>query len=183
VIAATNRCLTSEIREKHFREDLYFRLSVVSLHLPPLRERPGDIPGLVQYHTRRAAMKLGVPVPKMSDDAMTLLMHYHWPGNIRELQNALEQALVQETGGTVMPRDLPPSVVLGPDAAIMTRATVDKDDKEQLVTELRRHRGNHTKAAAALGISRTTLWRRLRRQPSSAELAPAPELSLTVATT
>jgi DNA-binding NtrC family response regulator len=173
VIAATNRCLRSEIRERHFREDLFFRLSVVSLHLPPLRERPDDMPALVQSLARRIATRLGVPAPKVADDAMALLLRYRWPGNIRELQNALEQALVQEPGGLITAHDLPPSVVLGLDETMLPPAP-EIDETEQLVTELRRHKGNHTKAAAALGISRTTLWRRLRRRNGAA----APELAL-----
>ena len=90
VIAATNRCLRTEIQRGHFREDLYFRLSVISLHLPPLRERRAIIRPLSQYHMRRAAQKLGLPVPELSAQALHVLIGYGWPGNIRELQNALD---------------------------------------------------------------------------------------------
>lgn len=159
VLAATNRNLEQEIRQRRFREDLYFRLNVINLHLPPLRERKADIPELVEHHLRRAATRLGVPVPTLSPEVLPLLNRYDWPGNVRQLQNVLEQAIVQACDGVVTSLDLP-------DAIVRTRpvGVADADDdaeRERLLTSLRRHNGNHTHAAAELGISRTTLWRRL----------------------
>jgi DNA-binding NtrC family response regulator len=169
VIAATNRSLETEIQAKRFREDLFFRLSVVQLHMPPLRERTADIPALVQYHVRRAAARLGVPVPKVSRDAMTLLARYRWPGNIRQLQNALEQALVQATDGVITPDDLPAAVARVTSAvAVAFEALPFETELDRVTRSIERHNGNHTQAAAELGISRTTLWRRLR------QLAPEP---------
>jgi two-component system response regulator AtoC len=168
VIAATNQSLTSEIRERRFREDLFFRLSVVSLHLPPLRERRADIPALVQYHLRRLAQKLALPVPTVSDEAMSLLLRYNWPGNLRELRNALEQALVQAVDRVIMSHDLPLGVQRGSMDAIASAAPAGADGHEALVSALRRHR-NHGEAAASLGISRTTLWRRLRQLNSTSD--------------
>jgi two-component system response regulator AtoC len=169
VIAATNRSLTSEIREKRFREDLFYRLSVVSLHLPPLRERRADIPALVQYHLRRIAQKLALPVPTVLDDVMSLLLRYNWPGNLRELRNALEHALVQAVDRVITPHDLPLSVQRGSVETIgggtAAASLWAAEGHEALVSALRRHR-NHGEAAAALGISRTTLWRRLRQMNS-----------------
>jgi two-component system, NtrC family, response regulator HydG len=167
VIAATNRPLLSDIREKRFREDLYFRLSVVSLHLPGLRERRADLADLVQYHVRRVSRKLGIPAPRMSDEAMTLLLRYDWPGNIRELQNALEQALIQDSDRLITPQDLPPSVQRGSMELVTSAMQGAEQDQATLASALRRHRGNRSEAAASLGISRTTLWRRLRQLNSN----------------
>jgi DNA-binding NtrC family response regulator len=171
VIAATHRSLTDEIRRGRFREDLFFRLSVVSLHLPPLRQRRADIAALVQVHARRVAAKLGLPAPTISDGAMSLLQRYDWPGNVRELQNALEQALVQRPAAVIMPVDLPPAIrgMGAPTPAAPESA------HEDLHAILRRHKGNHTQAAAALGISRSTLWRRLRRLSALSQLSLHPD--------
>jgi transcriptional regulator of acetoin/glycerol metabolism len=104
----------------------------------------------------------------VSDDAMTLLLRYDWPGNIRELQNALEQALIQDTDRLITPQDLPPSVQRG-SMELITSATSGGEEQDQatLVSALRHHRGNRSEAAASLGISRTTLWRRLRQLNST----------------
>jgi DNA-binding NtrC family response regulator len=169
VIAATNRSLEAEISQKRFREDLFFRLSVIQLHLPPLRERRADLPALIQYHARRAATRLGLPTPKIAREAMAILVQYHWPGNIRQLQNALEQSLVQAVQGVITAHELPAAVVRGKGFA--TAATFECElptEHDRLATTLRRHNGNHTEAAAELGISRTTLWRRLRQQKTLA---------------
>lgn len=162
VIAATNQNLRAAIRQKSFRDDLFFRLSVVWLELPPLRERRGDIPALVNYHVCRAAMKLGLTVPKISKEALALLIHHHWPGNIRELQNTIEQALVQKSGEIITPDDLPPAVRYEMDAPLKVHEVDDVLTGAGLMIALRRNNGNHTQTATELGISRTTLWRRLR---------------------
>ncbi|HLG59548.1 MAG TPA: sigma-54 dependent transcriptional regulator [Vicinamibacterales bacterium] len=174
VVAATNRCLLTEVRDRRFREDLYFRLSVVWLELPPLRERRADIPPLVAFHTRRAATKLGVPVPRISEAALDMLLRYRWPGNIRELQNAMEQAIVQDGSGIITPDALPASVQRVLSAIGPVLSSLITDPGEQLETVLRQHRGNRTHAAAALGISRTTLWRRLRQLNAPAVGLPVP---------
>ncbi len=163
VIAATNMMLWSAIREHRFRQDLFFRLSVISLQLPPLRDRRGDIPALVHYHLRRAARRLCLPVPAITDEAVSVLVRYDWPGNIRELQNALEQALVQDTDRVITPHELPLAIQRASPHQIVATHPINGNDHEMLTTILRRHRGNHAEAAAALGISRTKLWRRLRQ--------------------
>jgi DNA-binding NtrC family response regulator len=165
VIAATNRCLAADIRDRRFREDLFFRLSVVSLHLPPLRERRGEILPLLSYYVRRAARRFGVDEPTIAPEAIDILHSYHWPGNIRELQNALEQAVVQQSSGAITPRDLPDRLfepAVSAPAPRERRTPVERTD-EIVVSLLRQYNGNHTETAAALGISRSTLWRRLRR--------------------
>jgi two-component system, NtrC family, response regulator HydG len=164
VIAATHRCLDSEVRAGRFREDLFFRLSTVSLHLPPLRERRVDLPALLDHIMRRLALKLRMPVPRVSDDAMALLVRHDWPGNIRELQNALEQALIQQSAGVITPAELPLRIAHVVDE-IGAGGTRTRSPEHDVIAVLREHTGNLTEAAAALGISRTTLWRRLRRLP------------------
>jgi DNA-binding NtrC family response regulator len=167
VIAATNRSLVSEIVQRRFREDLYFRLNVISIHLPPLRERRSDIPALVAHHLERAAANHRTATPTVSDEALSVLVRYAWPGNVRELQNVVEQALIEARGGTIMPTDLPSH--LGRPSPWTQPSDESRGVALDVLTDaLRRHQGNHTNAAAALGISRTTLWRRLRQlKPSS----------------
>ncbi len=161
VIAATNRCLVTDVEDGRFRRDLFYRLSVISLHLPPLRERPGDILPLVELHLRRASARLGRPVPSLSSDVRVLLEQHYWPGNVRELQNVVEQALVQAARDVITPDDLPASVVAG---LVAPRKPFDLrlGDDHCVTTALQQCGGDRRKAAAALGISRTTLWRRLR---------------------
>jgi two-component system, NtrC family, response regulator AtoC len=176
VVAATNRSLDAEIEQRRFREDLFFRLSVIQIHLPPLRKRRADIPALAQHLVRRAAHKLGLRPPGFTREALSMLVAYHWPGNIRQLQNVLEQALVQVTGDTVTPFDLPPEIVHPGDVSVASRAHHVEHERDRLATTLRRHNGNHTQAAAELGISRTTLWRRLRDQKTAPEVADVPDV-------
>jgi len=170
IIAASNKDLPAAIRQKQFREDLYFRLNVMSLELPPLRERRRDIVPLVNQHARHAAAKFGLSVPTMSEEAMSLLLHYDWPGNVRELQNAVEQALVQTLGQTITPEDLPSAIRSGAHA-VTAGDWLDRTqtEREQILLTLQRHDGNQTKSAAELGISRQTLWRRMRRLEISVE--------------
>jgi len=174
VVAATNRDLHTEIREKRFREDLFFRLSVVPLYLPPLRDRKADLPALIEYQARRAALRLGVPIKSVSDEAMAMLVTYHWPGNIRELQNVLEEALVRDCSCLITPLDLPSHIASGSPAVWLRGPSDHPDHRRELLTVLRRHNGNHSEAASALGISRTTLWRRLKQHdtPSRLHLSP-----------
>jgi DNA-binding NtrC family response regulator len=182
VVAATHRCLTDEIRRGRFREDLFFRLNVVALRLPPLRTLERAITPLAQHHAARAAERLGVPVPELSEAALHILRRHRWPGNVRELQNALEYAVVQRPGGVVTPADLPEAIVVAVLGTALTGSTGNGHDAGhgELVQVLEQHHGNHAKAASALGISRTTLWRRLRQfrtdqQLNVASMARGPE--------
>ncbi|TVP72548.1 MAG: sigma-54-dependent Fis family transcriptional regulator, partial [Gemmatimonadales bacterium] len=110
VLAATNRDLEVEIREGRFRQDLYYRLAVLKLELPPLRERGGDLVLLARHLLERHAGRMGIPVPALDGDAMERLQGHAWPGNVRELENVLERALVLAEGGRIQVRDLPPEV-------------------------------------------------------------------------
>jgi DNA-binding NtrC family response regulator len=172
IIAATNRRLEHEVRAEHFRLDLFYRLCVVSLAVPPLRERPADIPALAEHFLARHAAKYGKAVADFSASAMEHLTRWRWPGNIRELQNVIESAVVLAAGHTVTIDDLPPHIVEGGmGGATSTSAAVPAADQQmaQLLAAFERCGGNQTHTAAALGISRTTLWRRLRRMQAASD--------------
>lgn len=124
VIAATNQDLERAVAEKRFREDLFYRLNVVRVRLPPLRERPGDIPLLADYFLRRGAQKFGRPPGLLSAEALALLERHSWPGNVRELENALQHALVVAKGETILPADLPASVRAPLSAAVPEQTEV-----------------------------------------------------------
>ncbi len=160
VIAASNKDLRQEVASGRFREDLYYRLCVVPLHLPPLRERKEDIPLLVEAFIEKFNAR-EERIGEVSTRAMALMMGYDWPGNVRELENAIEHAYVTSTTGRVERRFLPTVLqgrVLGADNQ------VDETDEEgnELLQALERCRWQKSAAAQELGISRTTLWRRMK---------------------
>ena len=165
VIAATNRDLAVMIADGSFREDLFYRLNVIEVVLPPLRERREDIPALAEHFMARAAGKLGRDV-RLSADAVERLLRYPWPGNVRELENALERAAILARGDAVTPEDLPPHVAaglsLGPSPALPRQTTLAETERDHILTTLERFGRNHSAAAEALGIGRTTLWRKLK---------------------
>jgi DNA-binding NtrC family response regulator len=170
LIAATNKDLLALSREGKFRDDLYYRLSVVPIHLPPLRERVGDIPLLANSFLRELSGDYGKSVPTFSTEVMELMLHYRWPGNVRELRAAVEHALVLCRGDRVAARDLPPAVrtpvVVQTEAAtcqaISTgRLTMKEAERQLLIHSLQEAGGNRTLAAQKLGMSRRTLHRRL----------------------
>lgn len=170
LVTATNKNLKSLVKEGRFREDLYYRLAVVEIHLPPLRERAVDIPALASAFLKEFAADNGKPVQSMSTDAMELLLKYHWPGNVRELRAALEHAVVLCRGDQITPRDLPPSVRT-PQADYTEantreqlatgRLSMKEAEKQLLIHALQETNGNRTEAAKKLNISRRTLHRRL----------------------
>ncbi|MBK7367820.1 MAG: sigma 54-interacting transcriptional regulator [Candidatus Eisenbacteria bacterium] len=167
IIAATNRDLPRDIREGRFREDLYYRLRVVPITMPPLRERREDIEPLALHLLGRVSGRLGRSM-LMSPDARRALLEYHWPGNVRELENAIEYAVAVCRGQTIHDTDLPVEVrevrltgSAAPAPPAFAR-TDDEVERDQLHRTLEQHRWNRAAAATALGISRTTLWRRMR---------------------
>jgi two-component system response regulator HydG len=185
VVAATHRDLIADVASGRFREDLYYRLNVVLIELPPLRERREDIGLLASYFLERAASRAGRGSMEFSPEARRLLERYDYPGNVRELENAVEHAVAVAEGTTLLPADLP-SAVTAP--RLLNRADgratpvvllprprdTGRDDgrenwslvdveRDHIVRVLRRHQGNSTSAAKQLGISRTTLWRKLRQ--------------------
>ncbi len=158
VVAATNRDLRAEVAAGRFREDLYYRIAVVEIALPPLRERGDDLVQLTRRLLERCAAEHGVEVPRVHPDAMRRLAAHPWPGNVRELQNVLSRALVMGDGELIRVDDL------GLQAAPVARTRREADDDEQrrILEALRANRWNVSEVARRLGIPRTTLYRRLQ---------------------
>lgn len=165
VIAATNENLQELVRKGKFREDLYYRLKVIEIPVPPLRERKEDIPDLVEYFLAQYSKELDRKIDKISPETMRLLTNYSWPGNIRELKNVIERALVLGTGNTLEPGHLPLEIKEGTPT---TKANLPNDwslssaEKWHIERALRHTNGNKTKAAELLGISRNRLDRKLK---------------------
>ena len=168
LLAATNRNLATMVAEGKFREDLFFRLNVVQLHLPPLRDRREDIPLLAVHFLREAAKDNDKPFREMTSEAMKCLAAYDWPGNVRELRAAIEHGVVMAGGPKITLRDLPPSVRATAPGAF-PRGPLPLDLGETELALIRRAlgecKGNRTLAAQKLGISRRTLHRKLREHP------------------
>jgi two-component system response regulator HydG len=164
VLAASNRDLKAEVARGAFREDLYWRLAVVELHIPPLRERPDDIPLLARHFLDQAAERLGVAPFDQSDALLARLAAHNWPGNVRELQNAIERLVALSPDGELdlallSPGRPPPSS----DDQSCLRDKVDAFERGLIVDALRACAGNRTEAARQLGISRVTLHDKLRK--------------------
>ena len=169
LIAATNKNLEAMVQAGTFREDLFFRLSVVPIKLPSLRERAGDVPLLAQNFLREFAKENAKPVKVFAPDALELLMKYAWPGNVRELRSAIERAVVLCRGEKVTARDLPESVrgLVTPGGSEARRILARNDltmaeaEKQMIIRALDDTKGHRTRAAQILGISRRTLHRKL----------------------
>jgi DNA-binding NtrC family response regulator len=166
LIAATNKNLEELVKAGTFREDLFFRLRVVEIHLPPLRERAGDIPLLAQSLLREFARENGKPVNDFTADAFEALMNYSWPGNVRELRTAIEHAVVFCRGEKIGARDWPPSVRGGggrsePQLLQRNDLTVKEAEKQLIIRALKETDGNRTLAAKKIGMSRRTFHRKL----------------------
>jgi DNA-binding NtrC family response regulator len=198
VIAATNKPLEEAVANKQFREDLFYRLNVVRIHLPALRERREDIRLLVNYFLKKLA-----PKPKsISPDVLRALEDYHWPGNVRELQNVMQRALVVAKGDAILPGDLPPEIIGAPGPAKVagTVATsgaaaapgdlpslaqalfrwarkesklkvIPAVERELIIEALKETGGNQVQAAKILGITRATLRKRIDKFKITQELA------------
>jgi DNA-binding NtrC family response regulator len=165
LIAATNKNLRQMVEEGTFREDLFYRLYVVAVDIPPLRERMGDIPLLIQHFLTTLAEENGKTVEGLTPEARSALMHYAWPGNVRELRNVLERMVVLSRGNRLTLRDIPEAIRsdLPPGHAPRSLAemSLDEAEKQLIIQALAAHQGNRTKAAEQLGISRRTLHRKL----------------------
>ena len=171
VIAATNRDLAKAIEEGKFREDLFYRLNVVPITVPPLRERKEDIPLLVDHILEKLAAKIKRRAPKISPEAVGLLMDHNWSGNVRELENALEFALARPDDDIISPQSLPPWIGRR-DGRADARGkplgkVVKQREKEEIVKTLVLCQGKVAAAAKALGVGRTTLWRKMKRHQIS----------------
>ncbi|MBI98137.1 MAG: transcriptional regulator [Verrucomicrobiales bacterium] len=170
LIAATNRNLEEEVAKGNFREDLFFRLRVVEMYLPPLRERGTDVVLLAKAFLNEYARENSKTIEELHPDAIEALLNHEWPGNVRELRTALEHAVVLCRGNSITLRDLPPSVrgessgMTHPDAkAVLGKPdlTVEDAEKALIIRALKECQGNRTKAAAKIGMSRRTLHRKL----------------------
>jgi two-component system, NtrC family, response regulator HydG len=165
VIAATHGDLATLISQGSFREDLFYRLNVIQVMLPPLRERREDLPALAEHFLARAAAKLDREL-RLSPPALERLLRYPWPGNVRELENAIERAAILARSAIVEPYDLPPHVSaglqLGPSPALPQQITLAEAERIHILQTLERFGRNHSGAAEALDIGRTTLWRKLK---------------------
>lgn len=169
VIAATNRDLVEAVENNTFREDLYFRLNVIQVRIPPLRERMEALPVLISHFLTRANGRYGKQVRGLDDQAMSLLRHYDFPGNVRELESLMAHAVIMCDGGLIRARDLPDAVQFGrkPRLALPYKAEsaivpLAELEEQHIRAALERLNGNQSLAAKKLGISRSTLWRKMR---------------------
>lgn len=167
IIAATNKNLKRLMEEERFREDLFYRIGVIPIHLPPLRQRREDIPLLIEACMNRLRLKTAKPITEINKAALELMVGYDWPGNVRELINVMEYAFVLCSGGEISPQHLPAHVSGMPSPGIpegppRMQERSPGDEKQALVEALDKADGNKSEAARLLGISRVTLWKRLK---------------------
>jgi DNA-binding NtrC family response regulator len=189
LIAATNRDLAEMVAEREFREDLFYRLNVVPIYIPPLRERRGDVPTLATAFLERASRKNEVQVRGFTPEAMAQMESYHWPGNVRELRNIVERVAILCDSDRVELRHLPPEIRKSPPPSAVGRlpatweefkklkqqvrdASVQELERRFLIEALERSGGNVTKAAADVGIQRTNFHALLRKYSLSSDVGP-----------
>jgi DNA-binding NtrC family response regulator len=170
VILATNEDLTRAVAEARFRQDLFYRINVINIELPSLRERISDIPLLAEHFLSDVCADSGRPARGFSADALQALCRYHWPGNVRELQNVVERAVLLGKGPTVELTDLPASVTAGAALQASTsaagqtlRAALNVPERQIILETLQEHNWNRNATAAALGINRTTLYKKMKK--------------------
>jgi DNA-binding NtrC family response regulator len=166
VIAATNKNLLELVQQGRFRDDLYYRLNVIEIHLPALRERIEDLPLLAEHFVEHLAAEMGRPPVELSEETLRLLMAYDWPGNVRQLENAVERALATCHDHRLRPEDFA-FLAPGPeglhDGTAAPNVTLAEMERRMIEAALRRSHGNVKEAAAALGIDRSTLYDKLKR--------------------
>ncbi|MCC6465391.1 MAG: sigma-54-dependent Fis family transcriptional regulator, partial [Planctomycetes bacterium] len=164
LVCATNRNLRAMVKEGRFREDLYYRVNVVTVSLPPLRERAGDLPLLVQHFVKREAVRLAIP-----PDVMEVLGRYHWPGNVRELENVVRRLAALAQGGVARQKDLPPELLEagrlppGEEPATGLVGDMERLERGSIVSALDETGWNISRAARVLGIGRTALQYKLKK--------------------
>jgi transcriptional regulator with PAS, ATPase and Fis domain len=168
IITATNKDLRELVQAGAFREDFFFRVNVIPIHLPALRERLDDLPLLAETFFHRLKAKTGKDIQGISHEAMDVLYRHNWPGNIRELKSVFEYAFVVCNQATIQPEHLLPSVQHSEGSEMASKpvhqpATSSERKKQELIEALQRTGGNRSEAARLLGISRTTVWNRMRR--------------------
>ena len=169
LVAATNRPIAEAVRSGALRQDLYYRLNTFQIPIPPLRERREDIPALITLFVGRFSRQLGKPEPVLTTEALDALINYAWPGNIRELQNAIEYAVVLADNNTITPKQLPREISLPPAlqaaavASASTALNLEDHEKQTILQALAQTHGNKKKAAQILGIHRPTLYGKMKR--------------------
>ena len=170
VITATARDLNEETSKGRFREDLFYRINVMTIHVPPLRERRGDIPLLVGYFIDIFNRKLNKNIEGLSSEAMPILMEYSWPGNVRELENVIERAILLSTGRWITPAELPPNIVQvskvpshSEKATLSIKKASKKLERDLIEKVLKLTGGNRSQAARILEISRPILISRIKK--------------------
>ncbi|MFA9394258.1 MAG: sigma-54-dependent Fis family transcriptional regulator [Halodesulfovibrio sp.] len=164
IIAATNIDLYEAVQQGEFREDLYYRLNVVELTVPPLRERKEDIPMLANHILKRQSREVGFPVPELSAETISVLSEYRWPGNVRELDNVCERALLVASGKTIVPKHLPESILPRAEENVGLSTMSVQDMYSQLIKRsMIVNNGNLSKVAKELGVARTTLYRNMKK--------------------
>ena len=180
VISATNKDLKEEIKSAHFREDLYFRLNVFHIPLSPLKERREDIPVLVQHFIDRFSRDAGKKLQGVTPEALRLLTDYAWPGNIRELRNTLERAVILCNGGSIEREHLPSELATGGGESAYLKLPhglpLREIEKEYILASLARLQNNKARTAQALGISEKTLYNKLYRYSGRGPRHPEDDL-------
>lgn len=182
IITATNRDLARLVADKRFREDLFFRINVIPIHLPELRERREDIPLLVTHFIRQLRAKTGKDISGLTPEVMSLFMDYPWPGNIRELRSTLEYAFVIAEKGLIEPDHLPyhmtdgRAVACPPCPSVAAKHMEDGAERAALLKALKASDGNQSEAARRLGISRVTVWNRMRKYGIDLKRGNVPEM-------
>lgn len=167
ILAATNRDLKQEVEEGSFRSDLFFRLNVITLNIPSLAQRKDDIPLLCNYFLQRYAKSMNSSVQNISDEAMDILLAYEFPGNVRELENIIERAVVLCNGDTIRAAHLPPDLhrfethLIRPGQRSLV--SLKENERDYILWVLEQCKGNKTRAAEILEVDRATLWRKMKR--------------------
>ncbi len=169
-VLATNEDLEAKVRRGEFRQDLYYRINVVTIHLPPLRERIGDIPLLAEHFLKRHTERTGRRVVGFQNEALQRMQRYGWPGNVRELENVVERAVILSKSPTVTVDDLPETMTRHDETAgfddgriLPLKAALEKPEREIILRALRQHHGGRQATAAALDINRTTLYKKMKK--------------------
>ncbi|RKY54063.1 MAG: sigma-54-dependent Fis family transcriptional regulator [Candidatus Neomarinimicrobiota bacterium] len=178
LLAATNQDLEKAIKEGTFREDLYYRLNVIPIHIPPLRERKDDIPLLINHFFKEFTERTKKKITSVSQESMNILINYDWPGNVRELENVVERAGILTSRSVIMPEDLPSYIRDAHKKTVekheqMPEGTLEELEKHYILKNLEKYSWNQKKVSEVLGISTTTLWRKLKTygiEPKKTEL-------------
>ena len=167
MISSTNKNLPKLIKEGRFREDLYYRIGVIPINLPPLSERKEDIPALVEFFINSTSIKTGKKINRISKQALEIIYQYSWPGNVRELINAIDYAFVLCPGDEILAEHLPPhfaaQLKMLNIPVVKSQLNKTEDERQRLVKALKATNGNKSEAARLMGISRVTLWKYLKK--------------------